>query len=462
MSIFRRKATSQLTLSAELTQLIESPLTFTPDGTVFSDAFNASYSTIYRQQSAVRAVVDFYARNIAQCKMRVMRRTPDGSLQPEEEHPLQTLLDHPGAMPRSRFMRQIVADKAIYDAACVWKYRENDPVSADPGAGGERTGAIIALVRIPIPFLTIRAGAISQPDVFVVTAATKQFRIPAKDVVWLPGYNTSSNAHGTPPMETLRQILAEEYAAGKDRERFWRNGARLSGWFEQGGEQVLSEEAKKRFKEDWNSKFAGVNGDQVRGTPILPKGLALHETTADAVNSEYLATRTLAREEVCRQFGVQPQILGIGPATFASMDMYHQMLYQDALSPWMVAIQEEFEEQLLYTDDFEGVGSGYALDFNINAKLQGSFLDQAKIGQQAVGGPWMTRNEFREKFQGLPPVAGGDEIIVPLNVVVGGGPQANPQDATNQFNAEVVDLRDVKARQRLRSVLDGLAEGDTP
>ena len=37
-----------------------------------------------------------------------------------------------------------------------------------------------------------------------------------------------------------------------------------------------------------------------------------------------------------------------------------------------------------------------------------------------------------------PPVDGGDDIIVPLNVVTAGGPQANPQDATNQYNAEVL------------------------
>jgi hypothetical protein len=45
----------------------------------------------------------------------------------------------------------------------------------------------------------------------------------------------------------------------------------------------------------------------------------------------------------------------------------------------------------------------------------------------------MTVNEFRQKFQGLPPIEGGDEIVVPLNVVRGGGSQANPQDAQNQF-----------------------------
>ena len=42
----------------------------------------------------------------------------------------------------------------------------------------------------------------------------------------------------------------------------------------------------------------------------------------------------------------------------------------------------------------------------MTAKLHGQFFEQqAKIGQQAVGGPWMTLNEFRDKFRALPPIA---------------------------------------------------------
>jgi HK97 family phage portal protein len=168
----------------------------------------------------------------------------------------------------------------------------------------------------------------------------------------------------------------------------------------------------------------------------------------DAQSMEYLATRQLTREECCRAFGIEPSLLGVRPANFASLDMYHQMLYQDTLAPICVSIQEEFEEQ--YLTEWESVLSGYHFDFNLTAKLAGSFLEQAKIGQQAVGGPWMSGNEFRKKFMGLEPKEGLDDIIVPKNVVRGGGPQANPQDATNQFT---------KAED-IASVLRLASEGD--
>jgi phage portal protein BeeE len=426
-------------LSPRLQALLEQgPISATPDGSVaFFETFGASYGKLYRSQSALRAVVDFLSRNVAQCAIRVFRDT-DGVSLPDPQHPVQGLLDHPQkGVPRSRFMRQLVADKAIYDVSATWKIRETFNPTPDDQQHIVNRGVVRNLIRIPVPFINVWQGSIGAPVEFRLMLGRDVIIVPAADVIWQPGYSPTSNTLGTPPIETLRQILAEEFAAGKDRENFWKKGPQNAAVFVQDANgPLITEEQLDRFSEAWHQRYGGIAAPNAREVPVLPKGLSPADLSINAQSAEYLATRMLAREECCKAYGIQPQLLGITPSTFASMDMYHQMLYQDTLAPWMVSIQEEFEEQLLR--EFEPEDSGVYLDFNINAKLQGSFLDQAKIGQQAVGGPWMTRNEFREKFQGLPPVDGGDDIIVPLNVVIGGGPQANPQDATNQFNAEVL------------------------
>ncbi len=426
-------------LSPQLQTLLDQgPLAFTADGSLnFFEVFGASYGQLYKRNSALRAVVDFLSRNIAQCAIRAFRTDENGVARPAPDHPVQALLDNPQpGVPRSRFMRQLVGDKAIYDTAAVWKIRENFDPTLDAQQRVTNEGVVRNLLRVPIPYISVFQGSLSAPVEFKVTAGRDQIRVPANDMIWMPGYSPDSNTSGVPPLETLRQILAEEWAAGKDRENYWKRGPQMNLVFLQDPNATLVDDAADRFKTQWQNRYGGVNASNAREVPLLPGGITPHEIAINAQTAEYLATRNLAREECCRAYGIQPQLLGITPATFASMDMFHQMLYQDTLAPWMVPIQEEFEEQLLR--EFESVGSGVYLDFNINAKLQGSFLEQAKIGQQAVGGPWMTRNEFREKFQGLPPIDGGDEIIIPLNVVLGGGSQANPQDATNQFNAELL------------------------
>ena len=62
---------------------------------------------------------------------------------------------------------------------------------------------------------------------------------------------------------------------------------------------------------------------------------------------------------------------------------------------------------------------GLYVEFNIQAKLNGSFEEQGAILQQSVGGPYLTRNEARARLN-MPSVDGGDDLIVPLNVTQNG------------------------------------------
>ena len=47
--------------------------------------------------------------------------------------------------------------------------------------------------------------------------------------------------------------------------------------------------------------------------------------------------------------------------------------------------------------------------------MQGSISERFTQYTAASGGPWITRNEVRSK-ENLPPIEGGDDLIVPLNV----------------------------------------------
>jgi HK97 family phage portal protein len=414
------------------------PVSYTPSGTLsYFQIFGTSYARIYRTQSAFRSVVDFLSRNIGSVHMKLTEEI-NGVQIPRPEHESIQIINHPQpGVPYSRLMRQIVGDKAIYDTAALWKLRENfDPT---PNSKGRvlNSGRVRHLVRIPVPFISLSQASMTSPLMFELRAG-KTVNIPADDVIWMPGYSPESNVAGVPPVETLRQLLAEEWAAAKDRENNWKQGPQEHVVFiQESGTPGLDPSGAKEFKTSWRNKYGGVNASNSHEWPLLPPGITPKSIAFDAASQEYLATRQLTREECCRAFGIDPSLLGVRQANFASLDMYHQMLYQDTLSPWCVSIQEEFEEQ--YLTEWDDTGDAYALDFNMTAKLQGSFAEQAKIGQQAVGGPWMTIDEFRQKFMGLQPLPDGEgaKIITPLNVVRGGGPEANPQDSENQFKREI-------------------------
>ncbi len=430
-------------------------LSYQPDGSVsFMNLFTQSFGKLYEKQSAFRSVVDFFSINIGGIHMKLSRDI-GGARTPQPKHPFQQLIDHPApGVSYSKLMTSIVADRAIYGSYAVWKIRENFSPTPNPQGFVPNAGEVVALVRIPIPYLSITKFSLTAPMMFQFNAGTP-IKIRPDDMIWGTLYSPDSNIVGTPPAETLRQILAEEWAAAKNQENQWKRGPHGSSVFTQDPKMPgLDDAGASNFKTDWRSKYGGVTGSQAGEIPMLPVGIDVKQIKFDAEDLQYIETRNFSRAEVCHAYGFNPAVLGITPSNFASADAFHQMLYQDALTPPCVAIQEDFEEQLLYTD-FERKDYDYALDFNINAKLQGSFLEQAKIGQQAVGGPWMTIDEFREKFQGLPPLpdGSGKQIITPLNVVRGGGPQANPQDAPNQFT-KAEDYEDIDGVLRLAARRD--------
>lgn len=145
---------------------------------------------------------------------------------------------------------------------------------------------------------------------------------------------------------------------------------------------------------------------------------------------QYIQVRKLTREEVAAAYHIPPPMVGIlDHATFGNIEEQHKMLYMDTLGPWLTDLKEEIELQLL--SEFED-RSGVYIEFNLAAKLKGSFEDQAAALQTSVGAPWLTRNEARAR-QNLPQIVGGDELITPLNVIVGG--QASPTDSGTQNEA---------------------------
>jgi hypothetical protein len=74
-----------------------------------------------------------------------------------------------------------------------------------------------------------------------------------------------------------------------------------------------------------------------------------------------------------------------------------------------------------------GEPEGRYIEFNIREKLQGSFEEQTQALQSSVGRPWMTADEARALFN-MPALEGdADQLVTPLNVLVGG--QASPRDS---------------------------------
>lgn len=375
------------------------------------------YAYLYRTQPQIRTVVSFLARNIAQLGLHAYRRVSDTDRARLTDHPLPRILQAPGAnLTRYRLIERTVSDIALYDVAFWVKVRLD-------------SGELLGVIPVPPSRMTIEGDNWLQPEKFTVHGSKGDLELRPDQVVHFHGYDPVDLRQGSSPIDSLRSLLAEEFEASRAREQMWRNGGRLSGVLKRPADAPKWDPtAKARFKEGWRAFTAA--GGAAGGTPILEDGMDYEQLAIDPAKAQYIEARKLTREEVAAAYHIPLPMVGIlDHATFSNIREQHIQLYQDTLGPWLQMMQEEIGLQLI--PDLPDSEDVY-VEFNLQEKLRGSFEEQAQQLQTAVGAPWLTRNEARARMN-LPQIDRGDELITPMNVLVGG--MASPTDTAPEAAA---------------------------
>lgn len=370
------------------------------------------YATLWRTQPAVRTVVGFKARNIAQLVLKLYERKSATEQVEVYDDPIAALMRAPAWDTTAyAFMYAMVTDFNVFDRALAYRHTAAD--------------GSFHLVRIPPQYYQVE-GDLGAPLRFRFTGPnTEPWFMYPDQVVYVSGYSPTAFYEGVSPIETLRQIIDEERAASRYRTAFYKNGARLEHVITRPVDApVMDPVAKDRFWQRWNAQHTG--GRNAGKTALLEEGMTLVPVSTTAKESQYVEARKLNFEEVARAYYVNPVMVGVSPASgssYADRTAIHREMYQDTLGPDLEMFAQEFTRQLV------GFRSDRRLAFDIAAKLEGSFVEQNAARQQACGGPWKTVNEVRAEA-GLGPVKGGEELTTPSNVVRAGGPQANPTDTS--------------------------------
>lgn len=346
-----------------------------------------AYGEIYKRQPNVRTMVDFLSRAVAHLGLPVFRRHSDTDRERLIDHDLARWLAKPNPTTSEfRLKESLMGDLGIYFNAYWAKVRFL----------GEHGRPTINLVRLPPEEMSVEGGLLPTHYVWTVNGRRKEFAL--SEVVYFNGYNPLNTRMGLSPLATLHRVLAEEAAAGEHREAFWRNSARIDG--------IVTRPATKpkynptqltSWREQWQAAYGGGLG--AGRTVLLQEGETFTPAGWSPKDAEYLSARKLTTEECARAYQIPLPLVGIlEHATFSNIKEQHKHLYADCLGPWLEMIQQEIERQLL--PDCADNDRVYT-EFNIQAKLAGSFEEQAASLQVATGRPWMTANEARAK-QNLP------------------------------------------------------------
>lgn len=362
-------------------------------GSVFVQAQNASYGFMYQSQPAVRAVVDYIARNIAQLGLKLYERVSDDEREHAGDHPAARAMRYPNAdTPGQQFIWDLVADFLVYDNAYALKFKAGDTLS---------------LLKIPPSAVGIVGQGRFTVDAYRIWRADGTwFDVLPEHMLHWRGYDPENPLGGFSKLETLRSELTADATARATKTELDRAGLMPKGWIERPLEApVWSAEAMTRFMEGW----ANQAKNQGRRTPVLEEGMEFKQGAVSPAEAQMLESRRFTKEEVASEYGLK----NVPPAN----EEERRQVYADVLPPYCEILCAYLDLHILQREF--GVDD-YYFEFNLDEKQMSD--DRLKALTSAAGGPVLTRNESRSKLN-LPSIEGGDELITPLNVMVGKNPQ---------------------------------------
>lgn len=383
---------------------------------------------LYATQANLHAVVSFLADSVAQLPLKVYTRNAEFDRQRDRASDAAKLLYRPNADQTSyEFWNAIVTELFLMGVSTVWVLPDADSESG------------YQLRLIPKEWIMdSERNTNYAPDKIRITANTSGgiIEIPRTEFVQFRMYSPGNPGGYQSPLAALRQTLNEQIQADRFRTEIWTSSGRFNAYLTRPANvQPWNDEQRQRFvtafREGW-----GKGGSNAGKIPLLEDGMEIKPYQFNAKEAQYAETKQLSREDVAAAYHVNPSLIWhTTTQTYASAKDNARALYADCLGPTLQMLQQRINSFLL---PMVGASPDTYVEFDLTEKLKGSFEERASILQASVGGPWITRNEARAD-NNLPPLDGGDELIVPLNVVEGG--QASPQDTHMEANSAEPEVK---------------------
>lgn len=360
----------------------------------WEQAQSSTYAWMYRTQPAVRTTVDYIARNVAQLPLKLYERVDDTERQKASDHPAAFTMRHPYPNTTAkRWIFNFVADWLLYDNAYAIKFT---------GPGSRRT-----LVRVPPHMVNIVCTSSFAVDGYRVMREDGSYypengMLAPKDVVHWVGYDPNDPRVGLSQLETLREILAEEAAAVTASAELLKSGLQKNGWVYRPLEAPdWGTAGREHFEQDLYNRVTGSS----KRWPVLEEGMEIRDLGVTPKDAEMLEGRRFTKETVAEAYGLEY----VPPRDEDERKAFHS----DVLAPLTEDLAEVLDLSLL---EAEYAADDHYFEFDLNEKLRGDPIQRFQAITAAAGAPWLTRNEARA-MENRPAVEGGDDLIVPLNVI---------------------------------------------
>lgn len=233
------------------------------------------------------------------------------------------------------------------------------------------------------------------------------------DVFILRGPSWDS-VSGLSAVKFAREAIGLRMAIDESQGKLFANGMRTQG-FLKSAMPIPEKETRDRIVAAWLDAYGGT--DNHGKTPLLEGDLDFKELTQKNTDLETMALRGQQVDEICRAFGIFPQMVGHSgdkSPTFASASQFFLAHVTHTLMPWHVEWEEAIATQLLTDDE---VDAGYYARFQVQALLRGTPTERAEFYERMTRISALSPNEVRalEERDAKPELA---RYQIPANTTV--------------------------------------------
>ena len=392
---------------------------------------NLDAAQLYRTQPNLRAVISFLADNAAQIPIKVYDRASDTDRPRVLDSPAALLLANPNPdMTAYEFKRWAYSDLYLYDRfLCLLL------PSKETESGWELR---------PVPGVWIKAYKGTSPfapeSIIIGTNGSTPVEVPSKNFVLYHGYDPTDPMRQYAKISALKETLHEQIESNHFRRQMWHRGGRFNSYLTRPKDVAAwSDGAFERFKETWKESWAGSNSSEGGGMPILEDGMEIKTVQFNSRDAQWAEAVKLSREDCAAVYHVNPAMIWPGSGqTYASARDNARALYNDCLAPTLMQFTDRINQAILPRI---GEPKGHYAAYDITIKTEGTYEEKIATLSSAVGAPFLSRNEARARLD-LPAIDGGDELIVPLNVMVGGLASPHDTDPTvNRYNSAEIKTK---------------------
>lgn len=346
------------------------------------------------QMAATWSVIRLISETVGTLPIHLYEHTDKGRKKARDHYLYRMIHTQP-----NRFMTSVTLRESMTVSLCCWGH-----AYCKAPRVGER---IAGIVPVPKPAINARVNERGEPE-YKITEKGQQKPIDYDELLSVRGFGGTGELEGYAPWQMHRQSLAIGAVAEEFAGRYFSNGAKPSGLLMV--DKDANKTQRKQIQENYEPQLTGAeNHNRLLVLPSFMKYMQLSNNAADAQLNE---TKLSYIKDVARIWRVPLDLLmeSVGE-TFNNSEQRNLHFLKYTLRAYLVRIEQALNTQLLTREEQKR----YYFEFDVQGLLRGDSVSRSEYyrNMRMIGG--ITINEMRA-FENLPPVEGGDDVHVPLNM----------------------------------------------